>query len=107
MAKLHISPEAQQDLHKIKEYIATELENPAAATNTVSNITKAIRRLSDFPDMGALLSSIVDVKSSYRFLVNGNYLVFYRHEDGEVYIVCVLYGGRDYLKILLGNFPEE
>ena len=40
MNNLHLSPEAQNDLEEIRDYIATELENPIAALNTVSRITK-------------------------------------------------------------------
>ncbi|AEG59273.1 type II toxin-antitoxin system RelE/ParE family toxin [Desulforamulus ruminis] len=101
--KLHISPQAQSDLRGIKEYIAVELENPAAALNTVSKLTKAIRRLSDFPGSGAPLSSVMDVQNNYRFLVSGSYLVFYRYEGDSVYVVRVLYGRRDYIKILFGE----
>lgn len=61
MAKLHISPEALRDLAEIKEYIATELENATVALNVVSKITKAIRGLERFPDIGAPLSSIIDI----------------------------------------------
>ncbi|MDR1603615.1 MAG: type II toxin-antitoxin system RelE/ParE family toxin [Gracilibacteraceae bacterium] len=57
MAKLHISPEAQKDLHEIKKYITSELDSPAAAVNTVSKIVKAIRSLMDFPDIGARISA--------------------------------------------------
>jgi len=106
MAKLDISPEAQSDLHSIKEYIATELENPSAALNTVSGITKAIRRLRTFPDMGAPLAAIVDIPNDYRFLVYGSYLVIYRHEGNTVFVLRVFYGRRDYLKILFGDAPE-
>jgi hypothetical protein len=37
----------------------------------------------------------------------GNYLVFYRHENDTAYVVGVVYGKRDYLKILFGDLPEE
>ncbi len=104
--KLHISPEAQNDLRDIREYITSELENPTAALNTVTHIVKAIRRLSDFPDSGAPLSSVVDMPNHYRFLVSGSYLIFYRHEGGSVYVVRVLYGKRDYTKILFGELQE-
>ena len=105
--KLHISPEAQSDLQGIKEYIAVELENPTAALNTVSRITRAIRNLSDFPASGAPLSSVVDMQTNYRFLVSGSYLVFYRQEGDSVYVVRVLYGRRDYMKILFGELRED
>lgn len=100
---LHISPEALNDLQGIREYIDVELENPAAALNTVSRIISAIRNLLDFPAMGRSLSSVVDIPTDYRFLVSGSYLVFYRQEEDSVYVVCVLYGRRDYMKILFGE----
>ena len=107
MAELHISPEAKDDLQGIKEYIKTELENSVAAVNTVSKIIKSIRGLKDFPDIGTPLSSIVDIPNNYRFLVCGSYLAFYRHEDDYVYVVRVLYGKRDYMKILFGSTVAE
>jgi len=111
MVKLHVSPEAQCDLREIKKYIMVELENPTSTVNTVSKITKAIRRLADFPDSGAPLSSILDVPRDYRFLVCGNYLVFYRHEGIDVYVARILYGRRDYMAILFSdvskNDPEQ
>ena len=108
MAKIHISPEAAGDLGAIKEYIAVELENPAAAVNTVSKITKAIRGLAKFPGMGVLLSSKVNIHTDYRFLVVGSYMAFYRYGRDEVHVIRVLYGKRDYMKILFGDMePAE
>jgi len=105
MAKINVSPEAKNDLHDIKEYITVEFDNTTAAVNMVSKITKAIRTLIDFPDRGAPLSSKVDIPNTYRFLVCGSYLVFYKHEGGTVDIIRVLYGRRDYMKILFGDMP--
>lgn len=103
---LQISPEAKRDLLAIKEYIKVELENPTAAVNTVSRITKAIRKLSDFPGIGAPLSSVIDIHTEYRYLVSGNYLVFYWQENDNVYIARVLYGKRDYIRILFKELHE-
>ena len=107
MNKLHYSPEAKNDLVKIGEYIAAELANPTAATNVVSKITKRIRELEKFAEIGAPLSSIINVDTDYRFLVCGNYIVFYRTAANNVWIGRVLYGKRDYLSILFGNLPDE
>ena len=107
MAMLKITPEANNDLHDIKEYITTELDNPAAAINIVAKITKSIRTLASFPDKGIPLSSKVKIPNDYRFLVCGNYLVFYRHENDTVYVIRVLYGRRDYMPILFGNVLED
>ena len=107
MAELHVSPEAHDDLRDIKEYITEELGNPSAAANTVSKITRAMRGLVAFPDIGAPLSPVVKIPNNYRFLVCGNYLVLYRHEGNTVYVMRVVYGKRDYIKILFGETPDN
>ena len=106
MSKLNFSPEAQSDLLDIKRYITEELDSPMAAENTLKKILKNIRMLEFQPHIGAPLSSIVDIDTHYRFLVCGNYLAFYYVENDEVYIVRILYGRRDYIKILFGELPN-
>jgi len=103
MNKLLISPEARKDLVEIKEYIAEKLENPIAAVNVVSRIIQNIKKLIDMPGIGTPLSSKLPFDTDYRFLVCGNYLAFYRYQDETVYVDRILYGRRDYVKIL---FPE-
>ena len=61
MYKLHYSTESRNDLAQIKEHISVEFDNPTAATRMVEYIAKRIRGLKQFPEMGALLSSIVDI----------------------------------------------
>ena len=100
MNNLHLSPEAQDDLMDIKNYITEELENPQAAIDTVNKITSSIRLLRDHGHIGAPLSSVAVIDSDYRFLVSGNYLVFYRANDNDIYIDRILYGRREYLRIL-------
>ena len=107
MNNLHLSDEAQADLAGIKFYIAKNLENPSAAISTVRNITKDIRSLREHSLIGASLSSIADVESDYRFLVTGSYLTFYRVLDNDVYVDRVLYGRRDYLRILFGDVQDD
>ena len=85
MNNLHLSEEAQNDLLEIKAYIEEELLNPSAALATVSRITKSLRILQNHAQAGALLSSIADIESDYRFIVSGNYISFYRAYDSEVF----------------------
>jgi plasmid stabilization system protein ParE len=101
--KLCVSPEARKDLEGIKLYVAEELENPIAAVNVVSRIIQSLKKLKDMPGIGTPLSSRVSFDTDYRFLVCGNYLAFYRCKDATVYVDRILYGRRDYVKIL---FPE-
>lgn len=103
MNQLHLSPLAQADLTEIKEYISEDLENPIAATSTISKIMEQIRSLSGQAFIGTPLSAITDMESDYRFLISGNYLIFYRAYGAEVYIDRVLYGRRDYLRILFDD----
>ena len=98
--KLLITPRAKLDLLEIRDYIEIELLNKSAAENTIATITKRLRALIDFPMMGASLSSIIDIETDYRFLVCGKYNAFYRLDDETVYIIRILYGRRDFVKIL-------
>jgi len=107
MVSLKISPKAQKDMLEIKEYISEELCNSTAATNVLSIITKRIRELTEFPLIGAPLSSVIDIETGYRFLVCGQYIAFYRYENDTVYVDRVLYGRRDFMRILFGDVAEE
>lgn len=107
MNRLHLSLDARTDLEEIREYISTELENPSAAENTIARITKELRILQSFAQAGALLSSITNIQSEYRYLTIGNYMVFYRVLGEDVYIDRILYGKRNYLRTLLGDNSER
>ena len=106
MYNIVFSPESIKDLEEVKAYIAEELCNGQAATKTVSQILKNIRRLSKFPESGSLLSSVVGFDTHYRFLMCGNYVAFYRLGENEVRVVRILYGRRNFMQILFGE-PEE
>ena len=106
MNNLYLSQAAQDDLTEIKAYISEELENPTAALSTVGRITKSIRILKNHAMAGAPLSSVANVDNDYRFLVSGNYMVFYRAIGSEVYVDRILYGRRDYLRVLFGDVLE-
>ena len=107
MNNLYLSPEAQDDLSEIKAYIAEDLENPQAALSTVTKITKTIRMLQEHALIGVPLSAIADVNSDYRYLISGSYMIFYRVTGKDVFIDRVLYGRRDYLRILFGDIAED
>lgn len=100
--KLQVTPAARNDLKEIRAYITNELMNPQAAINVVKRITTRIRSLMDFPALGAPLSSVTEFDTDYRFLICGNYMAFYRFDDRNVYILRILYGRRDFIKILFG-----
>lgn len=106
MAEIKFTPAALDDLRGIKSYISDDLCNEISAKSTVQRILENIRRLESFPECGAPLSSIIDLEVPYRFLVCGNYTAFYKVENNEIHIVRILYGRRNFMKILFGD-PEE
>ena len=105
--KLRYSTQSCRDLEEIWDYIVAELQNPSAAARIVNAIMDSADQLIDFAEMGAPLSSIANIESDYRFLMHGNYLTFYRVQGDEVYVDRVLYGRRDYLRILFGEMIEN
>ena len=105
--KLHYSQKARRDLDAIWDFYLDEYQNIDAAVKIIDRITDDIDQLADFPELGPPLSSIADVESTYRFLVSGSYLSFYRIDGNDVSIDRVLYGRRDYLSILLEDTIEN
>ncbi len=97
--KLLISPAALQDLKDIKQYISVDLCSPSATERTIRKIISAYSNLLYQPFIGTQLSAKINIDSQYRYLVSGNYLIFYQvNQDIEIH--RVIYGRRDYIKIL-------
>ena len=94
---IHYSAESRRDLDDIWDYIVSELQNRVAAERVVDRILDAVERLKDFAEMGG----------DYRFLVSGNYMVFYRVNGRDVFIDRVLYGRRDYLRVLFRDMSMK
>ena len=105
--KIHYSPESRRDLDDIWDYIVSDLQNRSAAERVIDHIMDAVDPLKNFAEMGTPLSSIADIGTDYRFLVSGNYMVFYRVQDNDVYIDRVLYGRSDYMSVLFKDLLCE
>ena len=105
--KIHYSPESRRDLDDMWDYIVSELQNRSAAERVIDRIMDAVDPLKNFAEMGTLLSSIADVGTDYRFLVSGNYMVFYHVQGSDVYIDRVLYGRSDYMSVLFKDLLRE
>ena len=93
------SPLSRCDLDEIVDYISCELENPAAAHETVNAILDGAESLEGFPFVGSLVEGIPFLKE-YRFLPVRNYLIFYRITDTQVFVDRILYKKRDYSQLL-------
>lgn len=106
MAEVKFTHATLDDLREIKAYISDDLCNEISATDTVKMILENIRQLEAFPQCGATLSSIIDIEIPYRYLVCGNYIAFYKVENNEVHVIRVLYGRRNFMKILFGEVKD-
>ncbi len=107
MNKLHLSFDAQRDLADVKAYITAELGNPQAALAVTARITKKIRLLREHGSIGTPLYSVENKNTGYRFLTSGNYIIFYRAVEEDIFVDRILYGRRDYFHILFGDMEEE
>ena len=107
MAKIKFTPDALEDMKDINAYITDELCSEQSAINTTQKIKKPLRQLADFPEIGAPLSSIISLEVPYRFLVCGNYTVFYKVDGNVVHIIRVLYGRRNFMQVLFGKSYDE
>lgn len=100
MHKLEFAPAVQAKLDEIYEYIADVLQAPQAATSTVAGIVDGLSILKNNPDVGPRLSSrIAHVPrrfSETRFLVCGNYIAIYDHDDMAVQIIRIYHGSEDF-----------
>lgn len=94
------SPTALNDLDEIYDYTANALKNPDAADNTINKILDKTDLIADNPEMGTRLFFDNDLFSGYRYLVSDNYLAFYRISADSVFVDRVIYGKRDFMKLL-------
>lgn len=91
--KLHITPEAAQDLREIGDYIRED--NPQAAIQTMRRIlTKTETMLLQFPEAGRLSQRI----HARELVVDKNYVVLYRLKDNRVEILRILHVARKFPK---------
>ena len=98
--KLRYTPEALFDLAEIKQYIKEDLDSPMAANNTVRGITTSCRLLKGQPRLGMELSKLIHRETDYRFLISGNYIVFYRIEGNSISVYRIVDSRTDYIRTI-------
>jgi addiction module toxin, RelE/StbE family len=96
--KVKIYPAAKQDLSDIVEYLNTLSQ--AAALKYYDKLVKEIGSLAEMPDRCPKPRDLALAAKGYRVLIVGNYLVFYVVAGDTVQIRRILYGRRDYRKLL-------
>jgi plasmid stabilization system protein ParE len=92
------SPEAEEDLEAIAEYIARDSEYYARAV--VAETLSASRNTGEFPLIGRIVPEIGDENIRERFIYS--YRMIYRVEPKRILIVAVIHGTR-----LLENISDR
>ena len=93
---------AKQDLRDIAIYVAEQSGSKETAKKFVAELRKKCLILEDFPESGAIPHDRVLISSGYRFLVHGEYLLFYlyKSKDNTAYLTAVFNAKRDYFRVM-------
>jgi plasmid stabilization system protein ParE len=95
MNEIFLSRQAVSDLRNIQG----SGTDPESSAKIVGSVLKRLRELAEYDGIGQPLAPMLGYESSYRFLICGSHLAFYRCAPGAVYVDRVLYSRRDYIKI--------
>ena len=87
-----VTPDAEADLHEIRDYIAETLLAPDVALNYIRVIRKEMEKL----------SYMAEALRRRRKIIAKNFYIYYRPDEvsGRVYVLNVIYAKRDQLKAL-------
>jgi addiction module RelE/StbE family toxin len=97
--KVRYLADAENDLYGIANYIAED--NPRAADRMIDRFERAIARLEFSPFAGKVPDDDELRNRSYRMLIVGKYLVFYKVKETAVEIHRIIHGARDYKHLLI------
>ena len=89
---------AQLDLLEIQAYVLRD--NPPAAGRLTDALVAELGRLGRFPSRGARPRDERLRRAGYRYVVHGEYLIFYKASGSYVRVYRVLHGRRMYRDIL-------
>ena len=101
--KAHWSPAAVDDLEAALDYIEFDLDSPQASKRFYQTILDAVRRFSDIPTAGIVLRNSQGLETGFRYMIAGNWMVFFVIQYDGVLVVRILYGKSDYMQILFGE----
>ena len=99
---IEYSEEAKIDLIEIKKYIKYNLQEPNIAEKLINKLIKRIRCF--WVGWKFLFRVQIDdefiKRLEIRKIIVDNYIVFYRIKNNTIQIVRVLYGRRNWIKLL-------
>ena len=98
MATVRLTKRAISDIKKIYDYIIEDSQQNADSVK--ADIIQSINHLGLFPLMGTSLVGKINVKTDYRYVITGKFLIFYKASEDVVRIYRVLSSDMDYIRVL-------
>ena len=98
--EIEYSKDSMQDLVEIKQYIKFKLQEPEIAQKIIRKIREEINNLKNNPKRYATIDNKKIERLKIRKIIVKNYIVFYRIKGYKIQIVRVMYGRRDWIKLL-------
>jgi plasmid stabilization system protein ParE len=86
------SNEALTDMEIIYDFLAEKSQ--LAAQRIIENLLARTIQLEAFPESGAIDERLSRKGKSYRYLVEGNYKIIYRYQEGQAVFVEIVYDTR-------------
>ena len=101
--KLVWSPAALDDLKSAIDYIEFDLDSPMAAKRFYESALDKAHLFANIPGFGITLKTTRDIDTGYRYIVCGNWILFFMIEENQALVVRLLYGRSDYMRTLFGD----
>ena len=100
--ELIITPDAEADLYKIRDYIAYTLNVPEVALDYIRALRKEMNKLTYMASMFAPIELEPYHSKGVRKITAKNFYIYYLPDDasGRVYILNIVYTKRDQLRAL-------
>lgn len=100
--KVILSPFAESEFERIVRYYAENI-SPQTAEKIFNGITKAIIKLSTYPNLGAIEQSLSSYNKNHRYIVSGNYKIIFRKTENEILITDIFDARQDPQKLTERN----
>jgi toxin ParE1/3/4 len=91
MKNYQLTPEADQNLLEIVDYVAAD--SVTAAISVLDEFEATFPKLGETPGLGHYREELLP--QSYRFFSVYSYLIVYRWEKRPIEIVAIIHGARD------------
>ncbi|SFH07009.1 toxin ParE1/3/4 [Desulfotomaculum arcticum] len=105
--RIVLSEMAYYDIDSIFSYIAQDSKQTVKKLRVF--IYEGIRKLSDFPEMGAVIpeEDAPGAQRGYRRIVVTPYSIFYRVLDDRIVIARVLHGRQNWMQSIFPIYDKE